>query len=68
MTYQLNDVLRLGTTIYELEDSVAIKRERKKKNRKKKQRKDKIYQNTVCNEVYYLYGIELELILQNIAY
>lgn len=39
-----------------------------KKKKKKIHRKDKIYQNTVSNEVCNLSGIELELILQNIAY
>lgn len=44
-------------------------RSNKEGDKKKKiHRKDKIYQNTVSNEVCNLSGIELELILQNIAY
>lgn len=67
MTYQLNDVLRLGTTIHKLEESEM--RSNKEGDKKKKiHRKDRIYQNTVSNEVCNLSGIELELILQNIAY
>lgn len=68
MTYQLNDVLRLGTTIHKLEESEMRSNKEGDKKKKKIHRKDKIYQNTVSNEVCNLSGIELELILQNIAY